>query len=349
MNKSTYYTPTEMMQQIKALFHHVTSKWYLVLIAGIAGIALGLTYFYLQKPRYDSVCTFILEEKQSGMGGLGSIASQFGIDVGGTGSGGSIFAGDNILDILKSKKIIFKVLQTKLKSATGDSISLADAYLMFSGLKKKWQNDAELSAVSFSNANTPLNQTQDSVMNIIYDGILKKNLVAERVNKKGSIIKVVVSSADNLFSILMTQRAVEEASKLYLSVKTSTSNANINRMQRRSDSLLMLLNNKSFNAAIIQQNDVNPGLKSVLVPTEIAMRDKTVIATLYTEVTKNLEASKMLLSQQSPVIQILDSPGPSQFDNRKKILPVLVIFSILTMCVSIGIIILSYFIRKNVE
>jgi uncharacterized protein involved in exopolysaccharide biosynthesis len=79
----------------------------------------------------------------------------------------------------------------------------------------------------------------------------------------------------------------------------------------------MLLNNKSYAAAASQLLDVNPGIRTAIVPVEIASRDKAVVSTLYTEVTKNLEASKMMLSQQTPVVQVLDRPSLPLVDNRK--------------------------------
>jgi hypothetical protein len=60
------------------------------------------------------------------------------------------------------------------------------------------------------------------------------------------------------------------------------------------------------------------------------MRDKTVLGTLYAEVTKNLEASKMLLSQQTPVIELLDKPEHLLKDLKKSLLFCLVVFSALT-------------------
>jgi hypothetical protein len=107
----------------------------------------------------------------------------------------------------------------------------------------------------------------------------------------------------------MAERLVKEAAKLYMDIRTGTAQENIKQLQLRSDSLLFLLNNKSYSTAASQPLDVNPGLKTAIVPVEIGTRDKTVLATLYAEVVKNLEASKLLLSQQTPVIQVLDKPG----------------------------------------
>ncbi len=345
-NKEDYYSLTDIMIRLKSFFGYLRMKWWLFVIACVAGSGLGTIYYFVQKPRYEAVCTFILEEKQSGMGGLSSIASQFGFDVGGMNGGGSLFAGDNILDILKSKKVVQQVLLSQADRIESDNNTLADLYLEFSGLKKKWQTFPLLANVRFSNTNASLSPVQDSVLNIIYDAVLKKSLVAERINKKGTIIKVQITATNGRFAKLMTERLVDEASKLYLNIKTGTAQANIDRMQRRSDSLLALLNNKSYVAAASQSLDANPGIKAAIVPTEIAMRDKTVIATLYTEVTKNLEASKLLLSQQIPVIQILDKPGMSMYDHKKGRIFLVVAGSMIGAFIAVVFISIAFFLKS---
>lgn len=317
-NKEDYYSINDFVVKIRLFVNYLKKCWWVAVLAISLGVIGGVIYFNLQKPKYEATCTFILEEKQSGIGGnIGSLASQFGIDIGGIGAGGSIFSGDNILDILKSKKVVQQVLLSTMKNDRTPETTLCDSYLEFSKLKEKWKNKPTLADISFKNASvTQLSAIQDSVLNIVYDKILKKNLIAERINKKGSIIKVQVTAGNSLFAKVMTERLIEEASKMYLDIKVGTAQANINKMQRRSDSLLMLLNRKSFTIAASQPLDINPGIKTAVVPVEIATRDKTVLSTLYAEVTKNLEASKLLLSQQTPIIQILDKPGETLFDNK---------------------------------
>ena len=77
-------------------------------------------------------------------------------------------------------------------------------------------------------------------------------------------------------------------------------------------------------------------MRAAIVPSEIANRDKTVIATLYAEVTKNLEISRELLSQQTPVIQVLDQPGELLPDNRKGLAFLVIIFSIVAAMLFVG-------------
>ncbi|MBL7768572.1 MAG: hypothetical protein JNK20_06345 [Flavipsychrobacter sp.] len=323
--KEEYYTINDLNKLVYWIYRTLLRNWLFILISGLGGGIIGLISFYVQSPKYEAVSTFILEEKQSGMGGLSSIASQFGLDIGGITGGGSLFAGDNILDILLSKKIVQEVLLTRVKQSEKDSTSLANIYLDFSGLRKKWINDTSLSTINIDKSFDKLNSVEDSVLNIVYDKIVKNHLSVERANKKGSIIIVTVTSKNKLFSKELNERIIRSSAELYYTIKTGITEANIQKLQRKSDSLLSLLNNKSFVAAGVAPLDANPGLKTTLVPTEIANRDKTVIATLYAEVTKNLETSKVLLSQQSPVIQILDRPGESLFDNKKKISTLLII------------------------
>lgn len=347
-NKDDYYSLSDIKSHIKLFLKYLLRRWWLVLLAILIGSCLGYIYYNTQKPKYDAQCTFIIEEKQSSMGGLGSIASQFGFDLGGVSGGGSIFAGDNILDILKSKKIVQQVLLTPVDNKLPDGKTLADLFLEFSNMKKKWEGKPELININFFKSQTSINNIQDSVLNIIYETVITKNLTAQRSNKKGTIIKVDVTAPNDLFAKLATERLVDEASKMYLTIKTGTAQENIYRMQRRSDSLLSLLNYKSYRAAISQPLDANPGLKAAIVPTEIAMRDKTVIATLYTEVTKNLEASKLLLSQQTPIIQILDRPGLSLYDNKKTLLYLVFAFSFIAVVICFLLISAIYFFRRIV-
>ncbi|HVG15593.1 MAG TPA: hypothetical protein VM935_11550 [Chitinophagaceae bacterium] len=339
-----YYSLGDIMTKTRLFLRYLAKRLWLVLLAAGIGAGIGAYYYGVQKPKYEGICTFILEEKQSGLGGLGSIASQFGLDMGGMGGGG-IFSGDNILDILKSRKIVQQVLLTQVDSTNKLSPTLADIYLDFSKLKKEWKKRPDLTAINFRDSRLTFNQTSDSVLNIVYKQIIKKNLVAERVSKKGTIIEVKMISENDTFSKLMTERLVQEAGKMYLLIKVGTAQQNIYRMQRRSDSLLSLLNNKSYTAAASQLLDVNPGLRTAIVPVEIATRDKTVIATLYTEVTKNLELSKLMLSQQTPVIQLLDRPGLSLFDNKRSLSFLIFAGGFIALTICLAFITVVYFLK----
>jgi hypothetical protein len=52
--------------------------------------------------------------------------------------------------------------------------------------------------------------------------------------------------------------------------------------------------------------DVNPALRTAPVSAEISTRQKMMLATIFGEVIKNLEMAKFSLSQETPVIQVVD-------------------------------------------
>jgi hypothetical protein len=82
------------------------------------------------------------------------------------------------------------------------------------------------------------------------------------------------------------------------------------------------LNNKTYSAASSQQQllDANPALRQMPVVTEISARDKTLVASIFAEVVKNLELSKTILSQETPVVQIVDqSTLPLPIESISKI------------------------------
>ena len=82
--------------------------WWLFLIVGIAAGLLGIFYASSQKPIYKSRLTFALDDgDNAGIGNFLNLASQFGINIG---SGKDIFAGDNILEIMKSRRMVESVL-----------------------------------------------------------------------------------------------------------------------------------------------------------------------------------------------------------------------------------------------
>jgi hypothetical protein len=113
---------------------------------------------------------------------------------------------------------------------------------------------------------------------------------------------------DEMLSKLFTERLVNIATKLYIESKTKVKQANVAILQRRADSLALILNTKTIVAAKSQQSliDVNPALRTAPIGAEISTREKTMVGTIFAEVVKNLEISKTILSQEVPAIQIVD-------------------------------------------
>lgn len=313
----------DVIESIKRFFSYLRSQFILITFCAVVGLVLPLIYRAMQKPAYAASTTFILEEKSASGGGLAGIASQVGLDLGSLGGGGSsVFSGDNILDIIKSRVIIEKVLLTPISGTSGKT--LADLYLEFTGLGERLPAKVSFAIPAFpavsaaASVVAPTHSVfQDSVLYVMYDQIAKKNVSVDRLNKKGTIFKIVTVSQNQVFSKNFAERLLKETTTYYVNVKTSNAAANVKRLQARGDSLLRVLNAKSYNAASFQILDPNVAFKSMSVPAEVSSRDKSIVFSIYAEVTKNLEMSRIALVSQTPVIQLLDVPKFPLMDDRK--------------------------------
>lgn len=310
INNNNKSTVKEMVLRLHDSVGLLLHNWKLLTIIGIIGGLSGGVLSMVTKPQYESKITFVLEDSKGGgaLGAYAGVAAQFGIDLGG-GSGG-VFQGDNILLLLKSKLLVRKAL---LSSYTEDGKkSLADQYLKISGYEDKWASKPRLAGIQIP-VSTPVKKAsysllQDSVIDVIYEKILNDNLSVQKIDKKLSFVSVNCITKDELFSKFFVERLVVEATDLYILTKTKRSKANVEKLSARADSLEKLMNAKTYYVASAQDLNLNPVRKMGTVNTELASRDRMILQTVYGEVVKNLEVAKMTLSQETPIIQIIDSP-----------------------------------------
>ena len=264
----------ELIQKIKAIWTYLLTQWIKICLVGVLGGMIGLGYAWMQPVKYVSKLTFVLEDGKAGVGGLASLAGQFGIDVGGAG-GGSVFSGDNILLFLKSESLIRETLFSKY--GTAGEITLADKYAEANELKKGWEENEKIGAVDFNKLSLQkLPRKEDSLLQKITESIIKSDLSVAKPDKKASFILVTTTMRDELLSKVFAERLVDIATKRYISSKTKTKVANVQKLQDKADSLVALLNNRTYTAASTQQQliDVNPALRTAPVAAEISSREK---------------------------------------------------------------------------
>lgn len=297
----------DLIRKVKDIVIYLKSRWVLLVFCVIIGIGAGLVYAFLKGVRYTSKVSFVVEDTKSGAGGLAALAGQFGFDIGGS-AGGGFFSGDNVLLFLKSESLCRQVLMTSYDSSS--NTTLADKYAESNRLASKWAKRKKIGIINFGKYRSDyLPRLEDSLMQIMVRFILKENLVVEKPDKKASFVTVSMTSKDELLSKYFSDRLVDLATAHYVESKTRVKSQNVMKLQKRADSLANLLNAKSYAAATVQQDilDINPGIKTAPVSAEISTREKTMIATIFAEVVKNLELAKVLLSQETPTVEVVDT------------------------------------------
>jgi len=314
-NSSDEISLKELVLKIKEWGSFILGKWKIIGLVGFIGGICGFFYATSQKATYTAKITFVLEEGKGaspGLGGLASLAGQFGVDVGAS-SGGGLLSGDNILLYFKSPSLAREVLLSRFDSST--STSIAEVYANEYELRKEWIEDKKIGNIHFPtlNSNLPYSRLQDSLLQTIINTILTEQFTVARTDKKAGFIDVSSTMQNELLAKIYCERIVQKVVERYINIKTQRQNATVQKLQLRVDSIASLLRQKTVSSASLQNSssimDINPLYRTgTSVAVESTLRDKTLLSTIFASVTQNLEMAKFTLSQETPVIQIVDSP-----------------------------------------
>jgi uncharacterized protein involved in exopolysaccharide biosynthesis len=311
---------------IQSLWRYLLSKWKSILLAGIVCAGIGLAYAYLKKPTYIATLSFALEDPKSGnaLGAYSGIASQLGLDPGN--SGGGAFGGDNLIELMKSRTLTQKVLLTPV-NIKGKTETLAELYIDFNGLRKKWDSDSQLKNIRFSPNSNPatFSLKQDSLISEFHKALLTSSVTVDRTDKKSNIIVVKVNSKNELFSKYFAEVLASEVSKFYIETKTKKASQNVNILQHQYDSVRHELNAAIYGVAssIDVNPNANPNRQILRTPAQHKQVDVQVNTSIIAEIVKNLEVAKVSLRNETPLIQVIDKPvlplRPERFGKLKGI------------------------------
>ncbi|MFH6999040.1 Wzz/FepE/Etk N-terminal domain-containing protein [Flavobacterium sp. FlaQc-57] len=302
----------ELVQKIKEWYVYLLSKWRIIILSGIIGAILGLSYSFIKKPIYTATLSFALEDEKGGGGGLGNalgLASSLGLDLGG--GGGSIFSGSNLTELFKSRSMVEKTLLSPV-NLNGKTISLAEMYIQNNNWRNSWKDNPKFASLNFlPNANRHLfTRVQDSIMGKIYEGLSAKGLSVAQRDKKIAIINIDVSSTNELFSKYFCEALARQVSEFYVLTKSKKARMNMSILQRQTDSIRGELNSAITGVAISNDNNfnLNPALNVRRTPSARRQVDVQANTAILTELVKQSELAKVTLRKETPLIQIIDSP-----------------------------------------
>jgi uncharacterized protein involved in exopolysaccharide biosynthesis len=305
----------ELIQKLADWRKYLFSKWLMIVFGAMVGGGIGLFYAFVKKPVYKAVVTFALEDDKQSSGGLSGalgLASSLGIDLG-TSAGGA-FSGANLIELMKSRKIVQKAL---LNSFTKDneSKSLADVLLEMKDIKQNlikkgiWRGE---SLFQVNGDPTQFNLQQDSIIGILFEIIAEPNsiLSVSQRDKKVSIISVEVNSENERFSKLFSESIVKEVSDFYIETKSKKAKNNVAILQHQADSIRNELNIAIMGVAVTADNtfNLNPALNVNRIPSTKKQIDVQANTAILTQLVTNLEMAKVTLLRETPLIQIIDRP-----------------------------------------
>jgi hypothetical protein len=301
----------ELIEKVREWFAYLLSQWKIIVLAGIIGGALGLTYSLIKKPVYTATLSFALEDEKSG-GGLGGalgLASSFGFDLGG--SGGSIFSGSNLTELFKSRKMVEQTLLTPVV-VDGKTISLAEMYIQNKKWRADWKNKPKLLAIQFlpNSDRKDFTRAHDSILGVIYTNLSKNSLSVGPKDKKIAVISIDVSSNNELFAKYFCDALAEQVGEFYVATKTEKSRANMAILQKQTDSIRGELNGAITGVAAANDNtfNLNPAMNIRRAPSARRQVDVQANTAILTELVKQSELAKVTLRKETPLIQVIDRP-----------------------------------------
>ena len=305
---------------------YLFSKWWQIGVGSVVILLLIVAFNYLKPKVYFSKISFVLEnESTSSLGGISSLASVAGINLGSLSDGNTLFQIDNIQELYRSNRMIENTLLESYSFATGQEI-------IVSKLIKELKWDEELSEQGISMANYSLNReqfsrAQDSVLIEVTDLVREKFLHVAKPNRKTSILEVGFYSEDESLAKAFNEIHVQNVNEFYKHTKSKKASISVQTLKRQTDSVKHVLDKSILTLAELDESVPNPNplYKTSQVPYQKALIDVQASSAVYQELVTQLELAKITLRNNTPLIQVIDSPVYPLQHNQWKLFKTLVI------------------------
>jgi len=305
--KDTEISLKDLILNMNEWRKYIFSKWLILAVAIISGGFLGLLYSSYKKPVYISTMTFAMEDDGLGQSAALGLASQFGLDVGG--SSGGIFKGGNVLELFKSRLMVQKTLLSEIYF-DGKKQSLANAYLDIKGWRDNMPEHSSHSNIDFPIDATGLTRKQNKIMSLIYNDLIANELVVSQKDKKIQIFNLETSFINEYFAKVFSETLASIVTEFYVSIKTKKSKNNLTVLEQQTDSVRQELNNALAGVAVAtdQTFGLNPALNVRRISTAKQEVEVKLNTAILTELIKQQELARIMVRKETPFIQIIDSP-----------------------------------------
>lgn len=289
------------------LFSLLLKKWKTFLLVCVSAGMLGIFIAWLTPPQYESRLSFALDAgmSESGFSGAMNLASQLGFGFGGS---GSLFEGDNIIEIIKSRRMIEKVLLTA-DTFNNQYRTLADFYIEVTGYRNKLESKSRTKGIQYPAgiAKTSLTYLQDSILNVVYIEMVKECITASRPDKKLSIYELKVKTPNEKLSKVFTDRLTEEAGAFYTEITSKKDRETVELLEQRVDSLKKSVGSSIISKAETQDANLNPAFSIAQTNSQYQQYNIMAYGEAYKELFKNLEMAKYQYLKKIPLLQIIDN------------------------------------------
>jgi len=328
---------------IKELKDEIFINKFRVLIFIFIFIYNSVFLISIQDSKFKAELSFVVEDTQKSpsLSSMSGLASTFGFDM--FGPSNSTFSQKNIMELLKTRGVVSKaLLQSAIVSGKDDLF--IHHYISIYDLNSDW--DKNLKRLSFNN---DLDLMHDSIMTMVWVRIIEDELSVEIRNDKTDIIYLSFICSNEKFAKLFSESLITEMSRMYVLYQTKQSTNTIDFLQNRADSVFLVLETAEEEYARVK--DINQRIikASGRLKELQLMRNVEVLNTMYLELVKNIEMSKLTLLNKTPIIQVIDKPILPLEDTKISVLLISIISFFLALFISVFYIIIRKLVNDSLK
>jgi hypothetical protein len=316
-----------------------------ILVFTLIFAIFGYFIAHFDDETFDAEVTFVIEDNEasSPLGGLGGLASQFGVDLGGS---SNAFSQGNIEELVLSRRLIEDAL-LNTAIVDGKEDKLIHHFLSISEIDQNWM-ESQFAELRFPNDKQRFTFKHDSIMNIAYKSISSSNIFIGFKNET-NIMSLKVNCPNEDFSLHFVEALITKLDKFYVTFETAKSQSNLEFISNRADSVLTEL--QSAELFYADYKDSNFGVKkSKGFLQELRLeRNVQILNIMYAEVVKNLELTKFTSLNQKPLISIIDSPKLPLKNNLKSKPKYFILFTILGFFIASFFFVLVQFVKDELN
>lgn len=330
---------------LTTIFHVVLKRWWWFLLIAIIGGCIGYVYAKSQKPLYESYLSFALDEGGSeGGGGVSiGIAAQLGISLGGA---QDIFTGDNILEIMTSRRVIENVLLS-VDTFENKPMTLIE-FNVENNLNKNSSANAQ-SGIHFypGEPRSKFSYAKDSLLYKTFLEFKSFHITARRPDKRLNLYELLVTSNSEKFSKIFTDKLIFQTNQFYTEIRSKKAKETLEILEKRVPDMKGKLDATISSKATIEDANLNTAFSSAQVPLLKQQSNTQVYGTAYAEMFKNLEMARFQYLKSIPLMQIIDAADYPMKKIEMGKLKTAVIFSIITVFIFLILFIGVYFFRYS--
>ena len=335
----------DILLKIKELKNEMLSNSIKIIFFIFLFVFVSLLLVSFQDSKYKAELSFVVEDKQQSapLSSMSGLASQFGFDL--FSASNSTFSQKNIMELLKSRGVVSKALMQKVLISSKSDFFISH-YLSIYNLDKDWGSHEDLKELSFNNK---LSLKHDSVITLIWEDIIENYLTVEIKNDETDIICLSFICQNAHFAKLFSESLISEMSRMYISYQTKQSSNTIEFLQNRADSVFYELEKAEEDFARVK--DINQRIikASGRLKELQLMRNVEVLNTMYLELVKNLEVSKLTLLKQTPIIQVIDKPILPLKDTKISMSFTAIVSFLLALFISVFYVFLRKLVRDSLD